>query len=442
MADVETRRRPRLHFTAPCGFINDPHAVTFVDGIYHLFYQHNPHDVVWSPRCHWGHATSPTLVDWVDHGDVLAPDAHDDGVWSGAIAVDAEQATILYTSVRDDDIESGRVALARGSNDLMTWAKHAANPVLAGPPDGLDTVAFRDPFVWRDGDRWRMIMGTGVRGVGGAAVQYSSIDLLTWDGGDVIAIGHSDRNLDSWTGKLWECPQLFELDRAWILLVSVWDDGVLHDVAYAVGDYDGVRFEPQRWDRFSHGPLVYATTTFLDEQGNRCALSWLRERADADVDGFAGAHSMPVRMRLDSSRLVVEPHPDVTNRRVSATWPDRGMLDGGEAWEMVVPGGDDRPGSITLRDGRSGPRLAELTFDESTITVDVTNDRPVVVPLAATDHPTRIFVDADIIEVFSLAATGITAVRLGNAPPDFEISVRSRTGTPKPITEIELYCVS
>jgi hypothetical protein len=171
-------------------------------------------------------------------------------------------------------------------------------------------------------------------------------------------------------------------------------------------------------------------------------LSWLRERTDAHVDGFAGAHSMPVRMHLDGSRLVVEPHHDVTNRRISTPWPDQGTLDGGEAWELVVRHGDDGPGFVTLGDARSGRRLAELTFDERSVTVGVTNDPPVVVPLITTGHPIRIFVDADIIEVFSPAATGMTAVRLGHAPSDIEISARSRTGTPEPITEIELYRVS
>jgi hypothetical protein len=118
------------------------------------------------------------------------------------------------------------------------------------------------------------------------------------------------------------------------------------------------------------------------------------------------------------------------------------MLGGGEAWELIVPHGDDGPGSISLGDGRSGSRLAQLTFDERTITVDVTNDPPIVVALVATGHPIRIFIDADIIEVFSPAATGMTAVRLGKAPPDVEVSVRSRTGTPTPNTDIELYRVS
>ncbi len=53
--------RPILHFTAETGWINDPHAITYRDGRFHLFYQYAPDTLVWSPHCHWGHAVSPDL---------------------------------------------------------------------------------------------------------------------------------------------------------------------------------------------------------------------------------------------------------------------------------------------------------------------------------------------------------------------------------------------
>jgi beta-fructofuranosidase len=109
----------------------------------------------------------------------------------------------------------------------------------------------------------------------------------------------------TWTGSMWECPQLFPLDGSWVLLVSVWDTDRLHHVAYALGDYDGRRFQPRTWGRLGTGPH-YATSTFVDADGNRCAISWIRGYTDGNR---AGALTLPWRLRVDGDELTIEPHP-------------------------------------------------------------------------------------------------------------------------------------
>jgi len=207
---ADARHRPCYHFLPPANWMNDPNGVIHWRGRYHLFYQYNPHGLVWGD-IHWGHAVSNDLIHWQDLPVALTPtpggpDAG--GCWSGCAVDDDGVPTVFYTGIRGDyDLAQSQViCMAVGSDDLVAWHKHPANPVLT-PPEDLDLIGFRDPSVWRDGETWYQIVGSGVRDVGGAVLLYRSSDLLEWEYlGPLIAGDRRDPSL--WTGSVWECPQL------------------------------------------------------------------------------------------------------------------------------------------------------------------------------------------------------------------------------------------
>ena len=54
--------------------------------------------------------------------------------------------------------------------------------------------------------------------------QYSSPDLRRWTDDGVLAEPGPGGPDPVAAGSVWECPQLFQLDGSWVLLVSVWNE--------------------------------------------------------------------------------------------------------------------------------------------------------------------------------------------------------------------------
>lgn len=78
--------RPQVHYTAKNGWINDPNGLICLNGIYHMFYQYNPADVMWQ-NMHWGHAVSCDLVHWEEQDIALFPNENGN-VFSGCAITD------------------------------------------------------------------------------------------------------------------------------------------------------------------------------------------------------------------------------------------------------------------------------------------------------------------------------------------------------------------
>lgn len=302
--------RPDFHFTPGSGWINDPHGITYRDGGYDVFYQYVPGATAWQPNCHWAHARGEDLLSLHELPVALAPGGGDDGIWTGSLVVDDNHdARVFYTSTSVPDFGIGRIRTATPTDaDWIHWDK---GPVVADAPEGLDLVAFRDPFLRREGELWRMFVGAAGRDGTAMALTYVSHDELeTWRY-DGVALARSTQETDPvWTGSLWECPQIFPIEDRYAMVSSVWDSDNLHYAAYALGSYADGRFRADAWGRLTYGPSYYAPSLFLDSEQRPCLSFWMRGITDPDA-GWAGAHSVPHLLGLQGDRLVATPHPDI-----------------------------------------------------------------------------------------------------------------------------------
>ena len=152
--------RPRFHFTPARNFMNDPNGLVFLDGEYHLFYQHNPFGDRWG-HMSWGHAVSPDLLRWEhlpvalrgrarDHG-LLGQRGRGRGQHQRPLRRPRPTCLVAIYTGHGHDRQTQNLAASRDRG--RTWTKYAGNPVL-----DLGLADFRDPKVFWHAPTRRWIM--------------------------------------------------------------------------------------------------------------------------------------------------------------------------------------------------------------------------------------------------------------------------------------------
>ena len=281
--------RPAYHFSPKKGWMNDPNGMIYLDGTYHLFYQHNPDTIVWGPM-HWGHATSTDLMQWEEQPIALFPDSLGT-IFSGSVVLDknntagfGKDALVAIFTHHNHYIEEEKTGLhqyqsiAYSLDQGKSWTKYTGNPVLPNP--GI--WDFRDPKVmWHAGSgQWIMTLATKQ-----SITFYGSKNLKEWKrlsefGNDTGA-----------HGGVWECPDLLCLPTPegdkWVLLVSINPGGPNTGSAtqYFVGDFDGTTFTTNqkdiRW--MDYGPDNYAGVTFSNTGNRHILIGWMSNWAYANM---------------------------------------------------------------------------------------------------------------------------------------------------------------
>ncbi|MEA2255042.1 MAG: beta-fructofuranosidase [Solirubrobacteraceae bacterium] len=416
--------RPRFHVTGERNWINDPNGPIQHAGVYHLFHQANPERPFWG-RPAWGHVTSTDLVTWTRRRPALVPEQGGpdaDGCWSGCTRIVDGRPAIYYTGVvGEDEARVESVCRAWGSEDLLSWERDAGNPLVAGPWLQLGSGYHRDPFLWRDGDGWHLLLGSGTT-TGerhGQVLRYDSPDATDWTyGGVFFARPRSMGALD--LGEHWECPQLLlEGDRAALILscqVPGAEQPLMHCVAF-VGRVREGRFEGELAGRIDHGDVFYAPAIFRDESGRDLMVGWAQEHLDAERHAtlsHAGALTLPRELALQDGALRTRPVPEIQGLR-------REALDAQGAFAIppqvelaaTMAGGGGRAGWRLLAGGGEPRASVEVDLDRRELAVAVDDGagdpRSFAAPLAGDGpHELRVLLDGSLLEAFAGDACAIT----------------------------------
>ena len=381
--------RSVYHHSPVANWMNDPNGMFYdeANGIWHLYYQHNPFRPTWGPM-HWAHATSTDLLTWEEHPIVLYPDSIGT-IFSGSAVIDknntagfGENALVaIYTQ---SEVCGQHQSIAYSTDGGYTFTKYEGNPVLMG-----DIADFRDPKVTWDGDHWLMTL---------ACQQeirfYASPDLKNWE-----YLSSFGKDLGA-HGGVWECPELLHIGDKYVLLVSINPGGPFGGSAtqYFIGDWDGKVFTPApqgvkssarsdcQWPSVEHllegaskwldyGKDNYSTFTFHNSpDGRLVAMGWMSNWQYAEVlptVAFRSQNTIARDLFLFTDdegeyRLGSVPSPESLALRGEETryLPDAGIV------ELALDGSQDA--LITLSNDKGEKVVMTLDVHRRTFSMDRT----------------------------------------------------------------------
>ncbi|MFR7778535.1 MAG: glycoside hydrolase family 32 protein [Bifidobacterium angulatum] len=321
VADFAAKRNnrwyPKFHIASNGGWINDPNGLCYYQGRWHVFYQLHPYGTQWGPM-HWGHVSSTDMVNWKREPIMFAPslEQEKDGVFSGSAVIgDDGKLKFYYTGHRwanghDNTGGDWQVQmLAEPDNDELTSATKRGM-VIDCPTDKVDHH-YRDPKVWKTGDKWYMTFGVSSAEKRGQMWLFSSDDMVKWTYEQVL-FEHPDPDV-----FMLECPDFFPIrdqqgNEKWVIGFSAMGakaSGFMNrnvsNAGYMIGTWTpGEQFKPETefrlWDC---GHNYYAPQSFNDGK-RQIVYGWMSpfvEPIPMQDDGWCG--NLAARSRWRRRRL-------------------------------------------------------------------------------------------------------------------------------------------
>ncbi len=290
--------------------MNDPNGLIYHEGVYHLYYQHNPHAPNFG-SISWGHATSTDLKKWT-HQPIALHAYQEIKIYSGCVIFDRSNVlnqpdsclVAIYTEHEGDENNyRERICLSISHDGGTTFDQE--NRIVI-----LERVApdFRDPKVFFHGPSQKWIMVVALPKEYTICI-YSSKDLIEWR-------HESDFTSNGPHAQFWECPDLFPLQDIngidhWVLSISGSNsDQESWGMFYFIGQFDGTAFYTNRTHQWlDFGKDFYAGITFEGTGPERIMMAWCNNWLTANEPhdrNWSGIMSCPRTLSIQNDQLVHE----------------------------------------------------------------------------------------------------------------------------------------
>lgn len=321
--------RPELHFTSIRNWINDPNGLIYYKGHYHIFYQYYPYECRWGTM-HWGHAITNDFMHFTYLPIAMYPTkAYDqDGCFSGSAIEKDGDLYLYYTSIRYSDVDPENITVQKVNDDIVASQsllishdgmhfdnlkdKQCLMEPITDPHIGHYNHT-RDPKVWKMGEKWYMLLGSKIPGKGkfdGEVLLYESSDAIHF----ALVSSYSDPAI----GSMWECPDLFSVDHQYVLTFSPeHTDEPPRPVSnnqYMFMEFNEKTFKmnaTSKNDYLDDGLDLYACQTFLDKDGQRVMLGWLRMSEVIEGEEWIGMYAYPRVLHVKDKHLMQSVHPSI-----------------------------------------------------------------------------------------------------------------------------------
>ena len=322
--------QPQFHVTGGVGWINDPNGFSVYKGEYHLFFQYYPYDTKWGTM-HWGHVKTNDFIHWERLPCALAPDEYPDkdGCFSGsATELPDGRQLLMYTGNRNTRRKNGSVVSTQTQclavGDGIDYVKYEHNPVLDAKdlPEGGSPIDFRDPKIWFEDGKFWAVVGNRAADKSGSILLFESENGFDWRFASVLASCHNQ------FGKMWECPDFFELEGKHVLLTSPQDMTSMglefhpgNSTLCIIGRYDREKLHLMRdnTQTVDYGTDFYAMQTLKAKDGRRIMIAWMQswETSGCKVQKlpFFGQMSLPRELSIREGKLIQNPVREIERFR-------------------------------------------------------------------------------------------------------------------------------
>lgn len=312
--------RPRYHLLPAANWTNETHGLVYYKGLYHIFNQKNASNLALR-QINWGHFSSPDLVNWTEHKPALSPEKgyDENGIWSGHVILNDEGLPMIsYTA------GGPRMGIALAfpqDSTLKEWIKYKQNPVVASQPEGYSRTDLRDTYIWKEGQKWYMVVGFGVVKEGvekGALLLYASDDLKSWKFLHTLFEGNPEKDN---SGIFWEMPVFKKMGDKYLLLVNkVPHKGMPARAMYWVGDFVNEHFVPGNPIPKNLEVInrLLSPSVAEDHEGRICAIAIIPDEISGEaayLQGWSHLYSIPRVWSLSDGEIVQSPHPVLKSLR-------------------------------------------------------------------------------------------------------------------------------